>query len=197
MPWGNGIVEKVDGGLSQLGFKIIEEMNRVGMLIDLSHGGIKTSLDAIDASKDPVIFSHSNAYGIAPHIRNLQDEQIIAVASKGGIIGINGASQLLGSEKSTSDKFADHIDYITNLVGSEHISLGLDLVYFHEILSMFYERAGEVFYPKGYIAGVTDSFQPEKIGELIETLLKRGYSETAIKNILGGNYLRVIHQVWK
>jgi membrane dipeptidase len=142
---GDGIIEKVDCGLSQLGFKMIEEMNRVGMLIDLSHGGIKTSLQAIEASKDPVIFSHSNAYGVAPHIRNLTDEQIIAVSKKGGTIGINGASTLLGSEKSTAEKLADHIDYITHLVGSDHVSLGLDMIYFHEILELFYENAGEAF----------------------------------------------------
>jgi membrane dipeptidase len=194
---GDGIIEKIDGGLSKLGIKMIEEMNRVGMLIDLSHGGIKTSLDAIEASQDPIIFSHSNAQGVAPHIRNLTDEQIIAVSKKGGVIGINGASPLLGSEKSTSSKIVDHIDYIANLVGTEHISLGLDLVYFQEILDMFYARAGEVFYPKGYVTGVTDSFQPEKIDELIETLLTRRYSEAAIKNILGANFLRVVTQVWK
>lgn len=194
---GDGVVEKVDSGLSKFGFKIIEEMNRVGMLIDLSHAGIKTSLDAIEASKDPVIFSHSNAYSIAPHIRNLKNEQIIAVAKRGGIIGINGASLLLGSEKSTSEKLVDHIDYITNLVGSDHVSLGLDLIYFHEILNMFYEKAGEVFYPKGYVGGFTDSFQPEKINELIETLLKRKFSELSIINILGANYLRIVNQVWK
>lgn len=194
---GDGIVEKVDGGLSKLGFKIVDEMNRVGMLIDLSHGGIKTSLDAIEASNDPVIFSHSNAYGVAPHLRNLKDEQIIAIAKKGGIIGINGTSLLLGSEKSTSEKIADHIEYITNLVGSDHISLGLDFIYFHDILALFYEKAGEVFYPKGYVSGFMDSFQPENLNELILTLLKRGFTELAIKNILGGNYLRVISKVWK
>ena len=64
---GDGIIEKVDGGLSKLGYKMIEEMNRVGMLIDLSHGGIKTSLDSIEASRDPIIFSHSNAQGVTPH----------------------------------------------------------------------------------------------------------------------------------
>ncbi|MGQ3889966.1 dipeptidase [Legionella sp. CNM-1927-20] len=195
---GSGLVEKVDNGLSRLGFKAVEEMNRVGMLIDLSHAGIKTSLDIIEASRDPVIFSHSNSYHVASHIRNLTDEQIIAVAKKGGIIGINGASQLLGGDKSTSKKMVDHIDYIAKLVGTDHIALGLDLIYFHEILALFYEKAGEVFYPKGYLQeNITDSFQPEKIDELIETLLKRGFSELAIKNILGGNYLRVVNQVWK
>ncbi|ATN85355.1 dipeptidase [Coxiella burnetii] len=194
---GDGVVEKIDGGLSQFGFKVIEEMNRVGMLIDLSHGGIKTSLEAIEASKDPVIFSHSNAYGVATHIRNLIDEQIIAVARKGGVVGVNGVALFLGAEKSSSKKFVDHIDYMTNLVGSSnHISLGLDLVYFHEILEMFYKKAGATTYPKGYL-GSMDSFQPEKIDELIEELLKRGYSDSAIKNILGGNFFRVAKRVWK
>lgn len=193
---GDGVVEKVDGGLSEFGYKVIEEMNRVGMLIDLSHGGIKTSLQAIEVSKDPVMFSHSNAYGIAPHVRNLTDEQIIAVAKKGGVIGINGVALLLGTEKSNSKRYVDHIDYITNLVGNaKHLALGLDLVYFHEILDTFYQNAGAT-YPKSYL-GSMDSLQPEKIDEIIEELLVRGYSELDIKNILGGNFLRVAEQVWK
>lgn len=194
---GDGVIEKNDAGLSQFGFKVVEEMNRVGMLIDLSHGGIKTSLQAIEASKDPVIFSHSNAYGVAPHPRNLTDEQILAVSSKGGVIGINGLALLLGSEKSSSKKLVDHIDYIANLVGSsDNISMGLDLVYFHEILDLFYQKAGSTTYPKGYL-GSMDSFQPEKIDEIIEELLLRHYPESAIKNILGSNFLRVAEQVWK
>jgi membrane dipeptidase len=194
---GDGVIEKEDGGLSQFGLKVIEEMNRIGMIIDLSHGGIKTSLQAIEASKDPVIFSHSNAYGIAPHVRNLTDEQIIAVANKGGVIGVNGLALLLGSEKPSGKKFVDHIDYMTNLVGhSNHISIGLDLVYFHEVLDLFYQKAGLTTYPKGYL-GPIDSLQPEKIDEIIEELLLRHYSESAIKNILGGNFLRVAKQVWK
>lgn len=194
---GDGVVEKIDGGLSQFGLQLIEKMNQVGMLIDLSHGGIKTSLETIAASKDPVIFSHSNAYGVTPHIRNLTDDQIKATHNKGGVIGINGLALFLGSEKSTSEGLVKHIDYMANLVGStEHIALGLDLVYFHEVLELFYQKAGATTYPKGYV-GSMDSYQPEKINELIEILLKRGYSESAIKNILGGNFLRVIKQVWK
>jgi membrane dipeptidase len=193
---GDGVVEKTNGGLSQFGLKLIEEMNRVGMLIDLSHGGIKTSLEAIEASKDPVIFSHSNVYAVAPHIRNLSDEQIIAVARKGGVIGMNGVALLLGDEKSSATQIVNHIEYLADLVGPKHISLGLDLVYFHELLDHFYQKAGEAVYPKGYV-GSMDSFQPEKIDELIEVLLQRGYTENVIKEILGGNFLRVIKQVWK
>ena len=193
---GDGIVEKIDGGLSQFGLKVIEEMNRVGMIIDLSHVGIKTALQTIEASKDPVIFSHSNAFGINPHIRNLTDEQITAVAKKGGVIGINGMALILGAEKASSKKFVDHIDYMVNLVGnSDNIALGLDLVYFSEIMDLFFEKAGAT-YPKGYL-GSFDSLQPEKIDEVIEELLKRKYSDNDIKNILGGNFLRVAKQVWR
>lgn len=194
---GDGIVEKNDAGLSQFGFKVIEEMNRVGMIVDLSHGGIKTSLEAIEASNDPVIFSHSNAYGVAPHIRNLTDEQIIAIAKKNGVIGINGSALLLGIEKACAKKLVDHISYMTDLVGkSEHIAIGLDLIYFHDILDLFYQKAGLMTYPKGYM-GSTDSLQPEKLDNIIEELLVRGYSSVDIKNILGGNFLRLAKEVWK
>jgi len=194
---GDGVIEKHDSGLSEFGYKVIEEMNRVGMIIDLSHGGIKTSLQAIEASHDPVIFSHSNANGVRSHVRNLTDEQIIAVAQKNGVIGVNGLALLLGSEKSNSKKFVDHIDYMADLVGhANHISIGLDLVYFHEVLELFFQKSGATTYPKGYL-GSFDSLQPEKIDEIIEELLLRGYSEPTIKNILGGNFLRVAEQVWR
>jgi membrane dipeptidase len=113
------------------------------------------------------------------------------------VIGVNGLALLLGSEKSSSKKVVDHIDYMTNLAGnSDHISIGLDLVYFHEILELFYQKAGAATYPKNYL-GSMDFLQPEKIDEIIEELIIRGYSELIIKNILGGNFLRVAKQVWK
>jgi membrane dipeptidase len=193
---GDGILEKNDAGLSLFGYKVIEEMNRVGMLIDMSHGGIKTSLDIIEASKDPVIFSHSNAQGINPHIRNLTNEQIQAIANKKGVIGINGAGLILGIEEPTTDKYIEHINYISNLVGSvENIAIGLDLIYFNEILPIFFEKSG-LNYPKGYL-GSMKGLQPEQIDEIIETLIRSHYSDEDIIKILGGNFLRVISKVWK
>jgi membrane dipeptidase len=193
---GDGILEKNDAGLSSFGYKVIEEMNRVGMLIDMSHGGIKTSLDVIEASKDPIIFSHSNAQGVNPHIRNLTDEQIKAIANKQGVIGINGAGLILGVEEPTTDKYIEHINYISNLVGSmENIAIGLDLIYFNEMLPVFFEKSG-LNYPKGYL-GSMKGLQPEQIDEIIETLLRSRYSDEDIKKILGENFLRVISKVWK
>lgn len=193
---GDGILEKNDAGLSIFGRTIIEEMNRVGMLIDMSHAGIKTSLNVIEASKDPVIFSHSNAQGINPHVRNLTDEQIKAISNKGGVIGINGMGLILGEEKPTAEKFISHIDYIGNLLGSiDNISLGLDLVYFQEMLPLFFEKSG-LNYPKGYL-GSMDGLQPEQIDEIIEALMCHHYSDEDVKKILGGNFLRVASEVWK
>jgi len=155
------ILEKNDAGLSAFGYKVIEEMNRVGMLIDMSHGGIKTSLDVIEASKDPVVFSHSNAQGVNPHVRNLTDEQIKAIANKNGVIGINGMGLILGVEEPTAEKYIEHINYICNLVGSiDNIAIGLDLIYFNEMLPIFFEKSG-LSYPKGYL-GSMKGLQPEQ-----------------------------------
>lgn len=193
---GDGILEKNDAGLSMFGYKVIEEMNRVGMLIDMSHGGIKTSLDVIEASKDPIIFSHSNAHGVNPHIRNLTDEQIKAIANKNGVIGINGAGLILGIEEPTTEKYIEHINYISNLVGSvDNIAMGLDLIYFNEMLPIFFEKSG-LNYPKGYL-GSMKGLQPEQIDEIIETLISSHYSDEDIKKILGENFLRVASKVWK
>lgn len=194
---GDGVIEKHDAGLSAFGIEVIQEMNRVGMLIDLSHTGITTSLQAIELSNDPVIFSHSNAKGLVNHVRNLTDKQIKAVANKKGVIGINGLALFLGAEHSSASKVVEHIEYMAHLVGSvEHIALGLDLVYFHEILDLYYQKAGETIYPTGYVQSM-NSFQPEMLDQLIDELIKKNYSETNIKNILGGNFIRVAQQVWK
>lgn len=193
---GDGILEKNDAGLSAFGCKVIAEMNRVGMIIDMSHGGIKTSLDVIEASKDPIVFSHSNAQGINPHVRNLTDEQIKALAHKQGLIGVNGMGLILGVEKPTAEKLVEHIDYINQLTGSaDHVALGLDLVHFTEMLPIFYEKSGQE-YPKNYM-GSMEGLQPEQIDEIIEALLAHRYAESDIKKMLGGNFLRVASLVWK
>lgn len=196
---GDGCAERTDGGLSSFGIKVIEAMNHVGMLIDCSHGGYKTTMEVMETSKLPVIFSHSNVYAIHQHPRNLQDDQIKAIAKSEGVIGINGNAMLLGDEEASSEKMVEHIDYIANLVGPQHIALGLDLVYFNEILDYFLEQqAGTTTYPKGYYTTKTlNCFQPEKLINIVELLLQRGYQESDIKGILGENFMRVASVVWK
>lgn len=193
---GDGCVEENDAGLSQFGKKVVTEMNRVGMIVDASHAGFRTSMEIMEQSTQPIMFSHSNVNAIKQHVRNLRDEQIIALGKNGGVIGINGLALFLGSEKSSPEKMVDHIQYISDLIGPQHISLGLDLVYFHEVLELFYQKAGLTTYPKGYV-GSMDSAQPEILKELIALLLQRNFSQADIIGILGGNFLRVAKQVWK
>lgn len=193
---GDGLLEEHDVGLSAFGHRVIQEMNRVGMLIDLSHAGIKTSLDVIEVSKDPVLFSHSNTQGVHPHIRNLTDEQIRAIAKNKGLIGINGMGLILGVDEPNAHIMFKHIDYIAQLVGSvDNIALGLDFVFFHEMLPIFYDKSG-IDYPKGYL-GSMKGFKPEQIDELLETLNAANYSEIDMKKILGENFLRIASSVWK
>lgn len=200
--FGDGCTESTDAGLSRLGTTLIEKMNQTGMLIDCSHTSYRTSLEAMEISTKPVIFSHSNVYAINPHPRNLKDEQIIACANTGGFIGINGINLLTGDENASLAKYVEHIEYIAHLVGPQHIVLGTDLIYFPEIFDNFM-RNNSIMYPTDYVKmnqslmKEPKCLQPEQIIELVDLLLKRGFSEAHIKGILGENYLRVISQVWQ
>lgn len=196
---GDGCVEPADSGLSRLGKKLIERMNAVGMLIDCSHTGYKTSLDAIALSTKPIIFSHSNVHKIHPHARNLHDDQIIGCAKTGGFIGINGNGPLLGDDNASIAKYVDHMAYIIDLVGDDYVGLGTDLVYFPEIFDHFMQK-NAVVYPSDY--GVKSihqwkSVQPEQLPEIISELQHRGYSDETVAKVLGGNYMRVIKAVWR
>ena len=165
-------------GLSGIGKKVIQTMDSLGMIIDVSHTGVKTIEDILKITKNPIIASHSGAYAINPHFRNLTDEQIIAIAKNGGVIGINFCSVFLSkTKKATVKDIVDHIDYIVQLVGIDHVGLGSD-----------YD--GIVSVPQG----MEDA---SKYPQITKTLLARGYSEKDIKKILGGNILRVIKQVCK
>lgn len=198
---GDGCIERTNSGLSNFGIQLISRMNQIGMLIDCSHSGYKTSMEIMETSQTPVIFSHSNVYELCQHPRNIKDDQIKACANTGGIIGINGANQLLGENEPSPARFAEHIDYIAQLVGAEHVGLGLDLVYFQEILNNFFQNHSTT-YPANYLKGKSParalkSLQPEQLVEVVEYLLRKNYPETAIKNILGQNFLRVASSTWK
>ncbi len=200
-PMGDGVSEAHDAGLSNLGKNLIKKMNQTGMLVDLSHTGYKTGMEAMELSEQPVIFSHSNAYNVYAHPRNLKDDQLKAVAASGGVIGINGLSGILGDDNNSLQNYIRHIDYIAQLIGVKHISLGTDLIYFPEIFDEFMKN-NAIFYSNHYTKAfrpITEwnNIQPEQIIEIVELLLQRGYSDADIKGILGENYLRVIKQVWR
>jgi len=193
---GDGCTEITDCGLSKFGKEMILKMNTIGMVVDLSHVGYRTAMEAIDVSKDPVIFSHSNANSVCPSKRNLKDDQIKALAQNRGVIGINAFPAFVKKNGPTLDDLIDHIDYIANLVGIDHIGIGFD---FAQESSEEYKAFGydpEV-YPLPPWTYPRDIDDVSKTPNLTSGLLTRGYSESDIRKILGDNFIRVFSEVWE
>jgi len=179
---GDGCYEKTNCGLSEFGQKVVEEMNRIGLVIDLSHVAPKSANEAIELSKDPVIFSHSNAKALADVNRNITDDQIKAVAEKDGVIGIGTPSFIVkkdGEKTGTSViDFVNQIDYMVKLVGADYVGIGTD----------YTEGRGP---PNFCFKSITD------LVDVAAELLERGYSDQDFKKIMGENWLRVFKRVWK
>ena len=124
---GSGSTERVDGGISDYGVEIIKAMNEVGMLIDVSHSGDRTTLDAIELSPKPIAFTHSNCRALNNHPRLKTDEAIRKLAAKGGVMGITGVRNFVkDNEPTTVEDIVDHIDHVVKLVGIEHVGIGSD-----------------------------------------------------------------------
>lgn len=195
---GDGCAERNDGGLSRFGIELIQEMNRVGMLVCGTHSGYRTTMEAMEVSTSPCIFSHSNAYGVYPHYRNIRDDQIRACAKGGGVIGVNGLGEFLDDHEATSEAVFRHIDYIANLVGPEHVGLGLDYVEDEPAFWRWVDQNPDMWPANpGQTRSYSKFAQPEQLYELVELMLQRGYKKTDVRNILGLNFKRVCQQVWK
>ncbi|HEV7941488.1 MAG TPA: dipeptidase [Solirubrobacteraceae bacterium] len=200
-PLGDGCEEPSDAGLSLFGRQAIAEMNRLGLVVDVSHTGERTAIQAIEASAAPCIASHSNPFAVYPSPRNVSDELIRAVAASGGVIGANGFPSFVSAEaEPTLDRFIDHITYIADLVGPDHVALGID--YFDASRDEYdaFVAAGlwspETYSPPPwhYPAGIES---PSGLPRLTERLIERGFAESEVRNILGENWLRVYRQVWR
>lgn len=203
---GCGAYEPNDTGLTRFGQQAILEMNRLGILIDLSHVGYRTSLDAIEFSQDPVVFSHSSVKALNPHPRNITDEQIKAVAAKGGVVGLCPHSVMTvmkgRSSWPTVDDFIDHIAYVMDLVGEDFVGIGTDrwmrptLAY--KMLRVEFERTLPGFF--GQFTGEqkhVDGFNfYDHWSNLVEHLQKRRFTDAQICKILGGNFVRVFKAVF-
>ncbi len=196
-PLGDGCHESGDAGLSQLGRAFVTEMNRVGMLIDASHAGLRTSLDMIATSSHPVIFSHSSVRAVKDHERNVTDAQIDACAERGGVVGINGIGAFLSPDNSADvPALVRHIDYIAQRVGAAHVGLGLDVVFYQDFMQKLFD-ASPMMASRGYPRPPWADIQPESLEGLVAALMALGYPNDAITSILGGNFLRVAAAVWR
>lgn len=208
-PVGDGCEERTDAGLSNFGIDLIKRMNEERIIVDCSHTGYQTTMDAINASTVPVVFSHANVKAIKDSPRNIKDDQIQAVAETGGLVGMVGFPAFVDdSPKPTLDSFIDHIAYIANLVGADHVALGLD--YFHGQMGVASDEEARESYdaliasgrwrpeaytppPYWYPEGIET---PQTFPVLTSRLLERGFSEEEVKKIVGGNWVRVFKSVW-
>ncbi|HLJ21362.1 MAG TPA: membrane dipeptidase [Stellaceae bacterium] len=186
-----------DVGLTDFGRAVIREMNRVGMVVDCSHCSYRTSMEAIELSESPVIFSHANARKLCDHERNIWDDQIKACAATGGVIGVTGVGIFLGPKGPTVEHLVEHIDHMVDLVGAEHVGFGMDSVFLVHEPHQPFTRNREYWPERQYPDGGTGYVPPEAAPRLTQALLDRGFSDQDIRGILGANFLRVAQMVWK
>jgi membrane dipeptidase len=191
-----GGCQDVDRGLTKFGRHVINEMARVGITICCSHTGFRTTMDVMRHATRPVIFSHSNPLGIWRNKRNVRDEAIRACAATGGVVGINGVGPFLGPNDSRPQTMAAHIDYVAQLVGPDHVGIGLDYVFDRSELQD-YVRGNPAMFPaqEGYSTRMR-LVAPEAIPAVLRALLARGYHDAHVRKILGGNFLRVAQATW-
>ncbi len=166
---------RTGGSLSELGVQAVEELDRLGMIIDVSHINDRGFWDVVDIAKGPIIASHSNSRAVCSHPRNMTDDMIKALAEKGGVLGMNFAPSFVHPTNPSVSTLVDHIDHISDLVGPDHVGLGSD---FDGIPST----------PAG-LEDVT------RMPNIAEELIERGYGKEDLKKILGLNHLRVIKKV--
>jgi membrane dipeptidase len=199
---GSGSTDRADGGISTYGEAVVRAMNEVGMLVDVSHCGDRTTLDGIALSSRPIAITHSNCRALAPHPRNKSDEAIRALAAKGGVMGITGVRMFVRAEEPTNvGHVVDHIEHVARLVGVEHVGIGTDsdLNGYDDMPRDQYERL-KASYDRSYAFREridTDGFDhPRRIYDLTEELIRRRHSDADIALILGGNFRRLLGAVW-
>lgn len=189
-----------DVPLSPLGHRIVEAINRAGILMDCSHTGHRTSLDIMAVSTAPVIFSHANPRALCADGRNITDEQIRGCIATGGVVCVNGVGRFLGDHAARSPAILNHIDYLVQQYGPEHVGLGID--YSYPAGGLDDDPPGldkDYWWPPahGYVGGLNIKIAaPEQVAEIIEGMLALGYDDAAMAGILGRNMLAVARRVW-
>lgn len=210
----DGCLDRTSGGLSKLGERVVSEANRVGILLDGTHTGKRSTLEMMDRSSEPVIFSHSNPSAIAPNPRNIDDEQIRACASRGGVICLAPWGPLVmrpgASHQPTMDEFIDMVDHVADLTGSaSHIGIGTDMSLGsyprHESDPWGAPDYGDPFAeyaekitadPRSPLRNLDGFSDYAQVVSFAARLVERGYRTEDVGNILGENYLRIASRAW-
>ena len=202
---GNGCYERVDEGITNFGIDAIKIMNEVGILIDLSHVGIVTTMETIDYSEKPIAITHANPKSYHNVPRNKTDEALKLMASKGGIVGVTAIAPFLKKgNASTVEDYVDAISYTVDLVGLDHVGVGTDFT--QDQPEEFWRYIGSqqgTKFPSTFTDVTTPSnypinFEtPDKFPVLIDTMENKGFSSEEIAKILGLNWIRVFQEVWE
>ena len=202
---GNGCYERTDDGLSNFGQDAVREMNQLGILIDLSHVGDRTTLDATELSEQPVACTHANARSFFGHVRNKPDDALKLIAEKGGVVGANAFPPFLrkGYESTVAD-YVDAIDDLVERLGIDHVGIGTDFTQdqpraffdwmFMQQGTRYKEESYKVRYPLVHPEGMET---PDRLSSVALELTRRGYGERDVRKVLGENWLRLFRQVWK
>jgi membrane dipeptidase len=206
---GDGCLEPGDAGLSKRGREAVERMDSLRILIDLSHCGRATTRDALAASKRPVAFTHTGCVAVADHPRNKTDEQLRALAAKGGVAGIYFMPYLRKEGQPMAEDVIRHLEHALDVAGEEHVGIGTDGTisaveltpkYLEEFRKQLAARKKAGIGAPGEIEEVTtfvpDLNSPRRLETLTALLEKRGHSAARIGKILGGNVTRLLAEVW-
>lgn len=203
---GGGLRERRDGGLTAFGERAVERMNRVGMAIDISHSGDRTSLDVIEASRRPVIITHAGSRSVWDSPRMKPDEVIVACASRGGVIGIEAAPHTtlsLAHPAHSLESVMDHVVHCVDLVGIDHVAFGPDTLFgdhvglhtaYAQHLSIGALQGGPFFERVEYVDGLENP--GENFHNITGWLVAHGWTDDQIRALLGGNVLRVLGHIW-
>ncbi len=206
---GAGFLEHRDGGLTVFGHEIMERMQEVGMVVDLSHCADRTTLDALDAATRPVIFTHASCRALLPgYMRCKTDEMIRALARGGGVMGIPFIRFMIKSTDPIGvDDVVDHFEHVARTVGVEHVGIGSDL----DIEGFGSPRVPpgtpgpesqpnveryHISYTDDGLVHVDGLDHPRRVFDLTEGLIRRGFGDDEIRLMLGGNFVRVLSELW-
>jgi len=189
---GDGVwEERTKGGLTNFGISVIKELNRLNMLIDLSHMTRKGFFDALEVGDGPIIVSHANASSVYRQIRSIDDDQIKAIAERKGLVGIMAIAKLVKSGKVSVEDLVNHLEYMVNLVGIDYVGLGFDFTKYDGPRPL-----KDKYHPQKRKHEPIQNFEEiEDLPNLVSVLQKRGFKYNEIKKILGENYLRVLNEV--
>jgi membrane dipeptidase len=207
---GDGCLEERNAGLSSFGRAVVRRMNDLGLIIDGSHTGKRTTMDAMRMSDAPFVFSHANAKAVSDTRRNIDDEQIEACAQTGGVIGINAFAAFVKADAPRSasiEDYLDHIEHVARVAGVDHVGIGLDQLENRR----YYAGAGfgvdpnnslerrarlqpaSTYPTRKYVPGLESV---SGLPTISEGLFRRGFGPDAVAKIIGLNWLRVYRQVW-